>query len=109
MEILDYLNQCCIQLEHVQNYSPATIASIRNAVRFFVKTTKVRSLKDLTRNNVEDWLIDGRIERKWKATTYLDYHKRLTTFITWLVKRGKVEHNFMKEIDLPRIEQALPK
>lgn len=33
----------------------------------------------------------------------------MNTFITWLVKRGKVEANFMKGIDLPRLEHHLPK
>jgi len=109
MEIITLLDQCLIQLEHVQSYSPATISSIRCAVRLFIRTAKVEDLKHLTRDKVEDWLIDGRITRKWRAVTYVDYHKRINTFITWLVKRGKMEYNFMKEIDLPRIEKSLPK
>ncbi|MDD2891493.1 MAG: tyrosine-type recombinase/integrase [Candidatus Gracilibacteria bacterium] len=71
--------------------------------------TKAKDLRDLTKNRIEDWLIEGRLTRNWKASTYIDYHKRFGTFLTWLSKRGKVEGNFMKEIDLPRLERTIPK
>ena len=71
--------------------------------------TKAQDLKQLTRDKIEGWLLDGRVNRKWKAATYTDYHKRMNTFLTWLLKREKIERNFMKEIDLPRLEHTIPK
>jgi hypothetical protein len=87
MEILEHLNQCLAHLQYVQNYSPLTTASMRSAITLFVKMTKTEDLKGLTQHKVEDWLIEGRIKRNWRAATYIDYHKRMSTFIAWLVKR----------------------
>lgn len=109
MEIIDYLNQCLIQLEHVQNYSQMTIASMRNTITLFIKITKAKDLRDLTKNRIKDWFMEGGLTQNWKTSIYIDYHKYFGIFLSWLVKRGKIERNFIKEIDLPRLERSISK
>ena len=107
--ILDLLDQCILHLTHIQNYSRTTTQSIRSVVKFFVTSTGINDIRRVSRDRVEDWLLEGRIKRGWKSVTYIDYHKRLNTFFRWLEKKGKIERNFIPDIDTPRLEKPLPK
>ncbi len=71
------VEQFLAHLELFENYSPHTIESYRHNLHFFVRSAEVSDLHQLTQSCVEQWLYAGRVTRKWRATTYRGYWKRL--------------------------------
>lgn len=100
-----YLQYCVC----IRNYAPGTILSYREIFRFFIASTGVVYLEELTKPLIESWFFHGRLERKWTAVTFRHYHKRFNAFSKWLVKEGIIEKNVVAEIELPKMEQKLPK
>ncbi|MFN7160913.1 MAG: tyrosine-type recombinase/integrase [Candidatus Gracilibacteria bacterium] len=100
-----YLQYCVC----IRNYAPETIKSYREIFRYFVSSTKVVYLEELTKPLFEAWFFHGRLERKWTSATFRHYHKRFNAFFKWLVKESIVEKNILADIELPKMEQRLPK
>ena len=63
----------------------------------------------MTQHRIEHWLMSGRMERNWKAWTYIGYWKSFHCFFKWLEKKEVIEENFMKYIEKPRLEKPLPR
>ncbi|EKE28355.1 MAG: site-specific tyrosine recombinase XerC [uncultured bacterium (gcode 4)] len=108
-EINMLLDQFTSQLLYVNNYSKVTTTSIKGTFIFLMRSTGICMLDELTRDLVEEWLIKGRMTKNWKASTYISHHKHINTFMNWLVNKWKIEDNFMKYINKPKLESTLPR
>lgn len=100
-----YLQHCTV----IRNYSKYTIKSYQNTFGLFLRESEAIYPEDLTRKLLEKWFYNGRIERKWSATTFRDHFKHLNPFIKWLIKDGYMENNPLDKIEKPRIEHKLPR
>ncbi len=100
-----YLTHCKI----IKNYSSATIKSYESTFSLLFKETKIKHLKDLNKKVLEDWFFNGRLNRKWRASTFRDHHKHINPFLKWLLKEGLIKENYLVDLEKPRLEHRLPR
>lgn len=108
-EINLLLNQLYQQMLHINWYSKSTIKTMDSTFKIFFKDNNINALKDVNRDIIEEWLINWRINKNWKPATYISYHKHLNNFFKWLEKKWKIEANYMKYIDKPKLNNSLPR
>jgi len=110
MDELDLLlGQCLLHAVHVRGLSPAYASSVRISCRLCFRHSGARALKDLTRDRIEAWLLDGRVERAWRPSTYRSHHRDVGFLCRFLLKRGKIAEDPTVGIELPRLGKPLPK
>ncbi|MCD6109494.1 tyrosine-type recombinase/integrase [bacterium] len=100
-----YLLSCSI----MRNYSNFTIMGYRNTFKLLLKETKIKYPEELTKRKLEEWFFNGRLNRKWSASTFLHYHKHINMFFKWLVKENIVEINIAVDMEKPKLEYKLPR
>jgi site-specific recombinase XerD len=100
-----YLQHCLI----IRNYSKVTITSYNSSFKLFFRETGALHPKDLTKELLEGWFYNGRLNRKWSAGTFRDHIKHLNPFIKWLIKENYLTTNNLDGLEKPRIEQRIPR
>lgn len=100
-----YLQYCSV----MRNYSDFTIMGYRTTFKLLLKETKVNYPEELTKRKLEEWFFNGRLNRKWSASTFLHYHKHINMFFKWLVKEEIIGHNFVADLEKPKLEYKLPR
>ncbi len=101
-EFYDYSN-------FIKGRSKETIKSYRSCINFFYRSLDITRIEQINEQNVRQFFIYGRGERKWKATTFMTYYNSLIVFFRYCVKKGHLPHNYIKDIETPRIPKSLPK
>lgn len=99
----------CLESEHICNLSKHTIRWYKDSYTSFIKETWISELSSLTTNNIQTYLFNWKIERKWSTHTFINRRKWLKSFCTWCVNRGYLEENPVNKIPKPKIEKTLPK
>lgn len=97
------LDQCLLHAEHVRNLSLNYITSVRSTFKIFLRDTGIRHVEECTRDAIENWLLMGRIDHKWRPATFRSYHRNLGFFFRWLVKKGKLGSDPTEGIELPKL------
>jgi site-specific recombinase XerD len=100
-----YLQYCIV----IRNYSPITIQGYKSTLNLFFHETQCLLPEQVTKNIVENWFFNGRLNRKWGAVTFSHYHKHLNKFFDWLLKQNIIAINPALQIEKPRLEQKLPR
>lgn len=100
-----YLQYC----QAIRNYAPVTIQGYKSTLKLFFRETNVNFMNDLNHEIIEQWFFDGRLKRKWCPVTFRHHHKRLNTFLQWLVDKGYIPINFAATIEKPKLEHKLPR
>lgn len=100
-----YLQHCTV----IRNYSPYTIKSYQGTFKLLLKDTNLEYPKDLNKKLLEEWFYNGRLERKWSATTFRDHLKHLNPFVKWMIKQEVLEENYLDDLEKPRLEHRIPK
>ena len=94
---------------YMRGYSVATIRRYKYVLDFYHKYGTVQDVHEITESRIRELLLFGRSKRKWKTTTYLVFYNSLKVFFEWCVKEGYMEINPMIGIEIPKIDNALPK
>ena len=103
--LLRYLQHCVV----IRNYSKYTIKGYESTFKLFFREVRAVYPRDLNKRMIEEWFFNGRINRKWSASTFRDHFKHLNPFMKWLIKEGYLETNYLEGIEKPRMEQKLPR
>lgn len=109
MDILKAFEAHAATMLAMRNFSPVTLKGRGNTLKFFVKFTGITDLSGVTEDTARDYLLRGRLERNWSASTFITHHKHLNVFYKWCVKNGYVTTNPFAEIEKPRLEKKLPR
>ncbi len=107
-------------LEHlgVRNYSPRTVSNCRVYLGYFTAWAAERGLtrpSEITKpilDRYQRWLYHYRSEQTGRPLSFRTQHVRLTpirTFFKWLAKENFLLSNPASELELPKLEQRLPK
>lgn len=94
---------------HIKGFSSDTVRRNRNAIRQFLAFAKITELEELDPNILRAWLLEGRTNRKWGASTFVTYHKSLKVFFDWCIREHLMATNPMQDIELPKGERRLPR
>jgi len=109
MDILKAFEVHAAYMLAMRNYSPVTLKGRETVLKFFVKSTGITDLSAVTEDTARDYLLRGRLDRNWAASTFITHHKHLNVFYKWCVKNSYVTDNPFAEIEKPRLEKKLPR
>ncbi len=100
-----YLHEC----EHLRGQSLRTLKASRTIIRAYQKFSNLQSIHEATANSVRAYILHGRSECAWKASTTHTIHKKLRVYFEWCIKNDYLKENPAIDIDLPRLEYRVPK
>lgn len=109
MEVSFLFEQFIAYITHMRWYTPATVLWYQHTFKAIQKDINMTSIHGVNQFTIENWLMDGRIRKKWMPNTFIFHHKHLNCFFEWMKKKWIIERNFVKEIEKPRLEQRLPR
>lgn len=109
MNIFDLHEQFCQYCLAIKNYRPSTIKFYRSTLQLLLKDTGVEHVEQLTEEVITNFFYQGRIQRHWSSTTFLDYRKALIVFFEWCVQKKFFPANPLKNLERPKLEKRLPK
>ena len=85
-----------------------TVQRGRDAISLYSRFAQIRTVSDVTSENIRTFFFQGRTQRQWKTSTFLTYRKALLVFFKWCVKEGHIEKNPVEDIEKPKREKLLP-
>jgi len=109
MPITDLLEEFCHYAHYIRGVSEQTNKRYREKVSFFVRSSHIATAQDITEKKALQFFLNGRMHRNWSTATYRTYHITLLVFFRFLVKKGLLDTNYMKDIEVPRKEKRIPK
>ncbi|MGH1337262.1 MAG: tyrosine-type recombinase/integrase [Aureispira sp.] len=107
--ILRFHEQFCQHSLVFKNNAPTSVKSFRYTFLAFLEMTGVSSFDQITQECIEDYVIQGKLEKKWSPKTIRNHLQYLSLFLDWCVKRNHLEKNYAKEIEKPKLPKTLPK
>ncbi|WP_081909673.1 tyrosine-type recombinase/integrase [Aureispira sp. CCB-QB1] len=108
VNIIPLHQQFCQYALVFKNNSPRTIRSMRFGFLDFIRTMEIDFLEQLDKATIEEFLIQGRLDRKWTAKTTRNHLQYISIFLDWCVKEGHIKENFSKLIPKPKVSRKLP-
>ena len=109
MHIEQLLENFCNYSKFIKGLTDNTIKRYKENIQNFIAITEIQNFDDLDEKKVLNFFFLGRVEKKWKATTYRTYYMTLVVFFDWAIANNHLETNYVKGIELPKIPKALPK
>jgi site-specific recombinase XerD len=94
---------------HIRGYSEATIRRYRYVLDFYIKYGTEQDVGQIKQTHIRELFLYGRSQRKWKTTTYLVFYNSLKVFFDWCVKEVLMPTNPMVGIEIPKLDNSLPK
>ena len=89
--------------------SPNTIRWLKEKFKSFHQYSQITHLSELNKRKIEQWIIYGKLQRKWSARNVRHCLQAMSLFADWCVDQGLMEDNFIKEIKRPKLPKQLPK
>jgi site-specific recombinase XerD len=108
MEIRSLAERFYDYSKYIRGYSPSTIVRYRTVINFYCREVGIKEIEEVTDVNAREFFMDGRVNRGWKAVTFVSHHKSLLVFFRWCVENGYMEHNPVEDMEMPKIEKTLP-
>ena len=99
----------CHYATYMKGSRKATIRRYRQNIKTFSRNLDVSDLSEVNEKNVRIFFMKGRTERNWKPATYRTYYMTLKVFFRWCMKQGYIKKNYIEDLELPNMDEALPK
>lgn len=103
------LEEFCNYSQYIKGLSPYTIARYHQKVCAFKRALHITTTDQITEQNVQQYFINGRVQRHWKTETYRTYYMTLLVFFRWCINQKYMHTNFIESLELPKLEKTLPK
>ena len=94
---------------HLKGLSERTLVGYYGVIRRFVNLTGYTEVEALTKRNIEDWIMQGRLEYKWSAKTVVNALRTLSSFTKWCVEQNYLLEVPTEGIPIPKIPKEIPK
>ena len=88
--------------------TPSTISWFEENNGYFFKTIGIESPEQITKDAIEHWICQGKIQRSWSAKTIKNRLQALSCFADWLVRQNYLRDNPVKDIPKPKIPKRIP-
>jgi len=99
----------CDYILAFKGLTPRTIKGYKEVFRYFIKACPVNEVKEVTQFMIEDWLMEGKLEKDWSAKTIRNRLLALRSFFKWCTERGMIEKDPTEYIPKPKLPKSLPK
>ncbi len=86
-----------------------TIIWLQGDFRSFISHTKIESLMEVSRHHIEDWILHGKLERKWSNKTVRLRLQSMKLFLDWCVSQELISVNHTDKIPKPKLPKQIPK
>ncbi len=93
---------------HIRGFTKPTVVRCKCVIDFYCKVQNITQINQVTEKNVRDFLMYGRVERHWQASSFISMYMSLRCFFQWCVKQGYLNENPTNDIELPKLEKKLP-
>ncbi|MEI8361365.1 MAG: tyrosine-type recombinase/integrase [bacterium] len=108
MDIQVLTQKFCDHSTFMRGYTEETIKRYKRVIGIYCRTFGITELEQINETDLKQFFIDGRNHRKWKANTFICYHKTLSVFMQWCKGEGLIEKNILDDIETPKLEKSLP-
>mgnify|MGYP003967958855 FL=1 len=109
MKINELHTAFCQYKSTIRNHQDSTIYNSKEALRLFLKIIpEIEHIEQVSLLDAQKFFYWGRVEKKWKASTFISYLKQLNVFFKWAVEKKYIQNNPFEEIEKPRLEKKLP-
>lgn len=108
VNVLHLHQQFCQHALVFKNNSPRTVRSLHYSFLDFAKTMDLDSIEQINKSQIEQFLIEGKLHRKWSAKTIKNHLQYLSLFLDWCVKGEHIKENYTKSIPKPKLPKKLP-
>ncbi len=96
------LETCCEEALVYRDLSKVTIQWWSQTTHFLMRATGATFIEELTADRLRQFFFEGRTQREWSATTYINYFRALNAFFKWCETNGHIEVNPLADLSLPR-------
>ena len=93
---------------YIKNYTPATIRRYKQVIGLYLRESGITEFHQITEKQLKQFMLYGRVERKWSANTFINYHKSFVVFFRWCINEGLMTENYANALELPKKEKKLP-
>lgn len=108
-DIHDRLHQFLSYSLNVKKNRSKTVHDIKTSVEGVHNFRPLQSFLDFNTETIEDWIANRHAYANWSAKTIRTRLVYLSLFADWLVRKGDIEKNPVKEISRPKLPQKLPR
>jgi len=109
MNIELLLEDFCYHAAYIRDVSPRTVKRYRENIGAFYIAMDIQYIEQVTEKTVQQYFLEGRVEKHWKTSTYRTYYMTLLVFFRWCIKKDVMTTNFAEIIEVPRLKKSLPK
>ena len=99
----------CDYILAFKGLTPRTIKGYKEVFRYFITASPVNEVKEVTQFMIEDWLMNGKLEKEWSAKTIRNRLLALRSFFKWCKERGLIDKDPTEFIPKPKLPKSLPK
>lgn len=99
-------------LEYCEVFKGNTKRSIQWAkelMKYLVDFTNAAYIEELTQERIEDWILDGKLNRGWSKKTVRNRILGINPFFKWCVQKGILEQNPVENIPKPSVGFKIPR
>lgn len=89
--------------------TPRSIRWLKDIFQYFLRFANIETPGQITREMIESWIFEGKIQKKWSAQTIKNRLQALSLFVDWLIKEEYLKENPIKKIPRPKIPQRIPR
>lgn len=100
-----YLEYC----EVFKGNTKRTIQWFDELMKYLVHFTNAKYLNELTQDRIEDWILDGKLNKGWAKKTVRNRISGLNPFFKWCVQKGLLEQNPVENIPKPTLGFKIPR
>lgn len=93
---------------YFKGYSKATVKRYRQIINYYCKCACIEKFEEITDANIRAFFIHGRVEKRWKPTTFLIFHVSLGVFFRWCIENNYMSIDPIVDIEVPKLEKHLP-
>ena len=109
MNIELLLEDFCHYSSYIRGVSKNTIKRYRQKISAFCRSMNIQNLDEINEQTIQNYFLQGRVQKQWKTATYRTYYMTLKVFFRWCMERGYIDNNYVEVIEIPKLEKALPK
>ena len=73
------------------------------------KEMGIKSLKDLSKDHVQEFLLSMKEKRNWSASTFRNHRQNIASFCNWLYEEGFIKTNPANNIKKPKLPIHTPR
>lgn len=103
------LRTFCAHARALHNKTERSVYTFNFDVGSYFEHSNIERLSDITKQSIENYLIDCKLTKDWSAKTIRNRIASLRSFLRWCEEQGYVGRNVALDVPLPEYQPPPPK